>query len=723
MVTTALLATGAIAQAQTASNAPTLQAVTVQASADASAQGLAAAYAGGQVARGARVGVLGAQDMMDTPFSVTSYTNALIQDSQAKNVGDVLLNDAGVRQARGFGSFQQTYFIRGFSVYSDDVAYNGLYGLVPRQYMATELVERVEVFRGANAFLGGAGAGVVSGGGLGGLINVVPKRAGNEALTRVAVGAASGRQPYAAADMARRFGVDDAAGLRLNLARRSGGTGVTGERMRTAVVALGLDWRNRNTRLSADMGWQEHKMGAVRPAVTPVATLPLPTAPDGKGNYAQPWTYSDSRDLFGTVRAEFDFSAQWTAWAAAGMRRGEEDNSLSGLSLVATPDAVGDATHNRFDNTRENRISTGEVGLRGSFATGAVQHAAVLSLTAFDASERNAWGYNYSTGLVNNIYQPAIFAPPPMTGFGGTLGSPRETERIKTQSLALADTLGLWDERLLLTLGLRWQSIKTRGFNADTGAVQSEYDKSRTTPVAGAVFKLRPDVSLYANYIEGLARGGTAPAMSGNQPVSNAGEVLAPYVTRQKEVGLKWDGGTLGASAAFFTTRMPSAYVLEGRYGAHGKQRNRGLELNLFGQPTRSLRILGGITLLDTHYLNTAGGLWNGRRVVGVPRQQANISTEWELPSVPGLALNARVLYTGAQYANAANSLRAPSWTRLDVGARYLLEWGGRLLNLNARVDNATGRNYWASVGGYTTYGYLTQGGPRTFSVTASIDF
>ena len=74
---------------------------------------------------------------MDTPFSITSYTNELIQDRQARSVGDVLQNDAGVRVARGFGNFQESYFIRG----SDDVAYNGLYSLLPRQYIATELFE------------------------------------------------------------------------------------------------------------------------------------------------------------------------------------------------------------------------------------------------------------------------------------------------------------------------------------------------------------------------------------------------------------------------------------------------------------------------------------------------------------------------------------------------------------------------------------------------------
>ncbi|HSV60375.1 MAG TPA: hypothetical protein VLJ19_15885 [Variovorax sp.] len=107
---TIALATAATAQAfcasaQTTSTAPTaatagsLPPVTVEASADASAEGLTKPYAGGQVARGGRVGILGNQDMMSTPFSTTSYTNELIQDQQAQSVADVLLNAASVRRA------------------------------------------------------------------------------------------------------------------------------------------------------------------------------------------------------------------------------------------------------------------------------------------------------------------------------------------------------------------------------------------------------------------------------------------------------------------------------------------------------------------------------------------------------------------------------------------------------------------------------------------------
>src|SRR5262245_27743008 len=118
-----LLSATALQAQQNPAPEKTLSTVIVNSSADASAQGLSQPYAGGHVARGGRAGILGTRDNMETPFSITSYTNEFIQDRQARSVGEVLLNDPSVRVARGFGNFQESYFIRGFILNSDDVAY------------------------------------------------------------------------------------------------------------------------------------------------------------------------------------------------------------------------------------------------------------------------------------------------------------------------------------------------------------------------------------------------------------------------------------------------------------------------------------------------------------------------------------------------------------------------------------------------------------------------
>ncbi len=697
-----------------------LDAIKVEASADASAGGLAQPYAGGQVARGGRVGVLGTQDIMSTPFSITSYTNELIQDKQARSVGDVLQNDAGVRVARGFGNFQESYFIRGFILSSDDVAYNGLYSLLPRQYIATELFERVEVLRGASAFLTGASPG---GDGIGGAINLVPKRAPNEPLTRFTTGISSGGQFSVSTDIARRFGPGDSTGIRLNVANRSGDTAIDDEHSRTSLVSLGLDWRSADTRLSADIGWQENKLKRARPNVTLRGVTSVPDAPHASSNYAQPWSYSNERDVFGTVHAEHDFSDKLTGWAAYGLRRSDEANSLGNVTV--TNGRSGDGSFMRFDNTRKDSVDTGEFGLRAKLRTGAIGHEIVASASFFQLKKKNA--YDYAQSLATNIYHPISYDLPSFGSTlsnGGDLDSPLLTGRVRISSYALGDTLSFLDDKVLLTLGIRHQRLSQRDYFYNTGKEQGAYDASRNSPAAGIVFKVTPSVSLYANYIEALVAGETAPQTANGKPVANAGQSLQPYVSKQKEIGVKYDGGGLGAGLALFSTDKPrAAYNASNAFTASGKDRHQGVELTVFGEPVRSVRVLGGLTFLDAKQRSTGNASIDGNRVIGVPRFQANLGAEWDIPGVRGLAVDGRVVYTGASYADDANTLKVPGWTRFDAGVRYMMDVDGHVVTLRARVENIANRNYWSSVGGYPGNGYLVLGGPRTFLLSASMDF
>lgn len=699
-----------------------LSTVTINASADASAEGLSPAYAGGQVARGGRAGILGTRDNMETPFSITSYTNELIQDRQAKSVGEVLQNDPTVRVARGFGNFQESYFIRGFIHTSDDMAYNGLYSLLPRQYIATELFERVEVLHGAAAFLVGA----APNGSLGGAINLLPKRAPNEPLSRVTVGVASGGMVNAAADIARRFGPDGSTGVRLNVARRDGGSGVDGEDAELSLAAVGLDWRSRNVRLSGDLGWQDNKLRETRPNVTLSGVTAVPAAPDGSGNFAQPWSFSNERDVFGTLRGEWDINDSLTAYAAYGLRRSRELNSLANLTVSDA--ATGAGSTYRFDNGRRDRVDTGEIGLRGKLRTGSVGHEWVVAASHFSLEKDNAYAFDFANQLATGLYAPTSYAMPAWSagaGFGGTVASPQLQGEVKLTSFAIGDTLSMLDDRLLITLGLRHQKIESTDYAyGGTGVVTAAYDKSRNTPVVGALFKLGPQVSLYANYIESLSKGDTAPGTANGAPVLNQGASLAPYVSEQKEIGLKYDGGRLGASAALFSITRPRAFTGSDQiFREAGEDEHRGLELATWGQPLRNLKLLGGLTWLDAEQKTTGSAATDRKRVIGVPRTMVNMGAEWEVAGVRGLALDGRVVYTGARYADAANTLRVPGWTRVDVGARYLMDVQGRLVTLRARVDNLFDRKHWASVGGYPGSGYLVVGNPRTFTLSASVDF
>ena len=137
------------------------------------------------VDRTGSVGVLGAQAAEDVPFSIRSFNSALILNQQPQTLGQVLENDPSVRTTYGFGNAAEQFVVRGFALTGDDIGYDGLYGILPRQLVAPELYESVQVLNGASAFLNGAAPG---GTGIGGSVNLIPKRARGEPLNRATLG-------------------------------------------------------------------------------------------------------------------------------------------------------------------------------------------------------------------------------------------------------------------------------------------------------------------------------------------------------------------------------------------------------------------------------------------------------------------------------------------------------------------------------------------------------
>ena len=254
---------GAIAQAdETAADTDRLPEVSVKAKVPLGA--LPGTYAGGQIARGGRIGVLGNQDFMDVPFNMTSYTAKVIEDQQAKTIADVLINDPSVRMGQSFGTAAQTFVIRGYPVLAEDLAFNGLYGITPRQLPAVEGVERLEVIKGANAFLNGVSP---SGSGIGGTVNIVPKRAADKPLTRATIEYGSSGEIGGHADLGRRFGTDNQFGVRLNAVQREGSTAIHHEDSRLTYGTLGLDFTGEKLRLSADLSYQKQTITQPRLAV------------------------------------------------------------------------------------------------------------------------------------------------------------------------------------------------------------------------------------------------------------------------------------------------------------------------------------------------------------------------------------------------------------------------------------------------------------------------
>ncbi|WP_228384706.1 TonB-dependent receptor [Rhodocyclus gracilis] len=664
-------------------------------------------YAGGQVATGARLGALGNLEVMNTPFNVTSYTAELIQDQQAHTLADVLANDPSVRFTTSSGHMYENFRVRGFDVSASDLAINGMFGLAPIGHTPVEYIERVEVLKGPSALF----SGMAPSGGVGGVINLVPKRAGDDPLLRVSTGFQSDSQLGTSIDAGRRFGEQRQWGVRVNGALSNGDTTLDGQSKKREFYSSALDYRGESLTASLDAYHSKESFRGGTPAMFWFATPSIPKAPDPSTNQFKTG-YGELESNAFVLRADYEFNEHLSAFGGFGMMNHDYSGFINGTHARQI-DASGNYTGRMVGQLGYSNFVSSEAGVRSRFATGGVKHELVVQ--ASNLKEEDGSANNQST-FASNIYNPIT---PVMVALPR---SAPKTADSTLSSLALVDTLSFADDAVRLTLGLRNQSVKTTNFNA-TGAVTARYDKSVVTPAVGLVVKpWGPALSLYANYVQGLSKGDTVTDTS----AANYGHVFAPYKTEQKEIGAKWDAGTFTHTLSLYQIAKPmmvsTGSLPSLTYTDEGEKRVRGVEWNTFGEVTRNVRVLGGVTYGQGVQTKTAGDLNNGKVAVGAPRWQGNIGTEWDTPWLSGVTLSARVQASGSQYLDSANTQQIAGWSQFDVGARYATRLDGRKLVLRANVVNLFDRHYYAgSFSDSTPIATLGQG--RTLTASATMEF
>jgi len=664
-------------------------------------------YAGGQVARRGSQGLLGDKDFMDTPFSMTTYTQETVKNQQARTLGDLIASDPSVRATNPAGGRYEQFTIRGFSLFNSDVAYNGLYGVLPTYTIDMEMAERVDVLKGPSQLING----ISPRGSVGGGINVVPKRAGDTPLTELTTLYASNNQMGGALDVGRRFGDENQFGIRFNGVKQSGDTEWDHQSVDREMAVLGLDFRGDRLRLSTDVGHTERDTDAPQERVQIGTNARVPNPNDVRHNYAQAWSKARTKDTFGTVNAEYDVNESVMLYGGVGARKSNHDFLRHAVSITNN---AGDFSVQPRDFTRDENVRTATAGVRNWFHTGPVSHELNLAASYFYMDFENG-GARYASAP-SNLFNP-VDTPTPVN-------PTRQDARVYTENrfsgVALSDTLGFFDDRLLLTLGARWQRVKVDDWSDGVKGITS-YDEEKVSPSGGILYKVTDQVSLYANYMEGLSQGKIAPSTSINED-----EIFPPFISRQVEFGAKYDQGTFGLTAAVFRIKQP-AYETNSTtrvFGPNGKRQNDGAEVTVFGEPLKGVRLLGGVMYIDSELTHTTNGTFDGNRAPATPKYNVNLGAEYDVPGVQGLTLTGRGIYSSSQYLDQANSKEIDSWERFDVGARYAFKVEGTSVTLRANVENVLDKRYWSSAGASDdSEPGLTLATPRTYLLSATVGF
>lgn len=657
-----------------------------------------------------RAGALGDVMQKDTPFSSAVVTNEQIQEQASQKLGDLFIQDASVSDNSGTYTAWGTYLtVRGMDLdWQNSYRIDGKPFLGYTVTLPYEHLEQVELLKGATGFMYGFGA-------PGGMLNYVTKKPTETPTRSATLGYGSRSIVRASADLGGRLGADGALGYRLDVTHEQGRTANDGPLKRSSFL-LALDAR-LSERLSWDFQaiYQDRLAEETEPSITTwFLGNRLPKAIRNDEKLSGPGNYLDNQFGFVASSLKYRLNDDWLAQTTFSQSYSKTRRNESVLNLQ---NAAGDYINDRSDYAERYQYSYWDAMLQGRLLTAGMTHHIVAGLSwqkQRNDDSRN-WVYIPALGTGRLGSQNSIRYD--SVGSFGSMGLYRSTE-VTQKSLFASDRIEL-DERWSVLAGMRWTAYEKLGWNG-AGVASAPYKENGVvTPTLAVMFKLAPDTTAYASYVESLQQG----SVVSNLPIySNAGQMLDPLVSKQAELGIKKDSARWSATAALFRVEKTTEYDRSCGTGCltrvqSGESVFQGLELGATARLSRQWSIGGNLMALATEY--GSGSAFEGNRVAGSPRFVATGQVAYRVPEIKGLQLRLGAKYTGRTPLRADDSLALDSYTLVSLGASYDTVLGGHATTLRASVNNLLDKKYWM----YQYADYIKAGDPRTVSLSATLHF
>lgn len=617
--------------------------------------------------------------VLETPASVFSINAALMEDQQAFRLDQILQNDSSVQKSNNFLGAYSSYKIRGFEL---DNATNYLRDgrtFFHLSAPATETLERVEVLKGPASVLYGTLA-------PGGLINLVSKPAQAErgGFIKATVGT----------DSLYHIHTDVGGALTDSGKLRARFNGVyersdsfreffSGEAfdVRRDVYALALEWDIADsTTLLVNGDYVKDDRPQDNGLIGQDGEL-LP-ALDYELIYNQHWTHYNTEVWNVYSLLSHRFNAQWIAKLSINMQSFERDRYDN--QLLSFNGNTGENTVLARRRLNQREYITYSLDINANLETGSLEHDLLIGLEKTDLdSDNREPGPGQTLVLMSNVFGPAF--PDPGLPIGDVRIEDEETRR----GLFVQDMIQVGDHWRLL-LGARYDDFET--------SIGSEYDVDNVSPRLGVLYLFDNDLSVYASYSESFEPNGPVGA-----EFDNAGEDLDPTTGEMIELGAKWElyAGNLLLTSAVFTIERdgdPIVDPMANEIQQRGLSEHAGLELTAAGLIGDSLSLTSSFTYLDAEIKRDEDPNLEGNTPFGVSKYAYSLWGEYQFNRglLQGLSLQAGVFYESSRPVDDVNSFNLDSYTRLDLGAKYLLELdNGHLVTTRLTVSNLTNEEYY----------------------------
>jgi len=660
-----------------------------------------------------------------TPIQASIVTQSQWRDSGAGGLSALTRFDASVSDAYNAQGYWTSFTVRGFAI---DNQFNFLRDGLPinaETALPLDNKSKVEFLKGTSGIQAGTSA-------PGGLVNLVVKRPeGN--FTSASLGWQQSGSVTATADISRRFGEQQAFGVRLNVAAEHLDPMIYNDQGRRTLLALAADWRvSTDTLLEAEIESSRQSEPSVPGFSLLGSRLPSASEFDPRINLNnQPWSLPVVlAGTTGSLRLRQRLSSDWSVVAALAAQRLRSDDRLAytfGCSAENNfdrycSDGSFDYYDFRSDNERRNNTVL-DVRAEGRVATGAWRHELTVGAmqtwftlrTQPQADDSVPVGIGTVDGLTVVPTLPADL---------GTIANTDRTER--TTQLYLRDHLEVTSQ-LALWLGLRHTQLHRESVQTD-GTQATAYDQAFTTPWVATSYMIVPDLMVYASWGQGVES-----AVAPNRPqYTNAGQPLAALKSRQSEVGIKQATGTLDWSLDWFDIRRP-------RYGdvsngceasgppcvttqLDGQVHSQGIEASARWS-AGAVNLMASAMKLYARIDGSADPTVDAQRPTNVPAAEVKVNGSYALPGVPGLSLATGLVYEGQRMVLPDNSVRIGGWTRWDASAQWIQKTGGATLRWIFGIDNVADRRAWRESPYEYQHVYLFPLAPRTVRVSLQTDY
>jgi len=439
--------------------------------------------------------------------------------------------------------------------------------------------------------------------------------------------------------------------------------------------------------------------------------------------YNQEYLGTDLKTQISIARIKHDFDSNWHLVVGALNQDATRNINTQVNNLTSNSGAYTSSMGSTF--APRFVITSDTAYLDGNFETLGISHDLTLGTAGYRASSYSLINTPTAARLLlgkATIDSPVQY-PYPADGVVNSNANFDSSDTYQ-QGINAGDSLRFneyWGARI----GVSQDWFHVDNFN-NKSVQTTEYANHGLSPTGSLLFKPVSYMTAYATFASSLQAGDLAPGGTANQ-----GDSLAPYRSKEYEVGYKATLAKIDFTAALFRIQRPFANIdpADNVFKITGDQINKGLELSAIGEIIRGLTVYGGVTLLNARLENTPLASTNDKIYVGAPKVKGNTLFEYQIAAVPGLVAIFDYQFSGPRPGNDTNTLMVAGYNLFDLGARYTSAVASLPVTWRLSVDNIADRRYWSTVGpsnltGANTGNLLAHfGSPRTVLASASVHF